>query len=167
MLRIRDTLPDTEAWFKEAVPEPTNKNIHTQLGCHFEEVAEMVHTLTANDLKTSLLLLKAHDALHALGNHLKAHDGVVSVASGDQVDLLDALCDQIVTAVGVGYMLKLDVPFALEEVNDSNWSKFVDGKPVFDLNNKIQKGPGYFKANLTPFVPQTSESSEPETATGA
>lgn len=167
MLGIRDTLPDIEAWFKEAVPEPTSKNVHTQLGCHFEEVAEMVHTLTANDLKTSLLLLKVHDALHALGNHLKASDNVVLVAPKDQVDLLDALCDQIVTAVGVGYMLKLDVPLALEEVNDSNWSKFVDGKPIFDLNGKIQKGPDYFKADLTPFIPQTSESSEPETATGA
>ena len=167
MVHCRDVLLEVDDWFEEAIPAPTTKNVHTQLGCHFEEVAEMVHTLTANDLKTSLLLLKAHDALHALGNHLKASDNVVSVAPKDQVDLLDALCDQIVTAVGVGYMLKLDVPFALEEVNDSNWSKFVDGKPIFDLNGKIQKGPDYFKANLTPFIPQTSESSEPKTATGA
>jgi hypothetical protein len=42
---------------------------------------------------------------------------------------------------------------AMDEVNASNWSKFVDGQPIVDANQKIAKGPGYFKANLSAFVP--------------
>ena len=48
-------------------------------------------------------------------------------------------------------MLKLPILDALHEVNRSNWSKFVDGNPVFDENMKIVKGPNYFKPDLSKF----------------
>ena len=67
-------------------------------------------------------------------------------------ELLDALVDQIVTAVGVGHMMGMDVLGALEEINRSNFSKFEDGKPVFDENGKITKGKDYVKPNLEKFV---------------
>lgn len=41
---------------------------------------------------------------------------------------------------------------SFEEVNRSNWSKFVDGKPVFDENGKIKKGDGYTPPDLSKFV---------------
>jgi hypothetical protein len=41
----------------------------------------------------------------------------------------------------------------MAEVNASNWSKFVDGHPLFDTNQKIQKGPDYVKARLEPYLP--------------
>lgn len=42
----------------------------------------------------------------------------------DKKALLDALCDQIVTALGVGYMMGFDMEGALAEVNRSNYTKF-------------------------------------------
>ena len=41
---------------------------------------------------------------------------------------------------------------AVEEINRSNWSKFVDGKPVFKPNGKVGKGPNYFEPNLDSLV---------------
>ena len=67
-------------------------------------------------------------------------------------ELLDALCDQIVTAVGVAYMLGMDIQGALNEVNRSNWSKFVDGKAVFNEQGKIAKSENYTPPQLVEFV---------------
>ena len=137
-------------WFKKAVPEPNNKNIHTQLGVHFEEVAEMLLALSGDDDQTEVLLHNAYLANYLLANHLKNSVGALNLDMSNQarVELLDALCDQIVTATGVGYMLGMNLPMALEEVNASNYSKFVNGEPIFNENKKIMKGPNYFKPSL-------------------
>ena len=66
--------------------------------------------------------------------------------------MLDSLADQLVTGVGVAHMLRMDIIGALNEVNLSNFSKFVDGIPQFDANRKIIKGPDYFKPNLELFL---------------
>ena len=137
-------------WFKKAVPEPNNKNIHTQLGVHFEEVAEMLLALSGDDDQTEVLLHNAYLANYLLANHLKNSVGALNLdmTIESKVELLDALCDQIVTATGVGYMLGMNLPMALEEVNASNYSKFVNGEPIFNENKKIMKGPNYFKPSL-------------------
>lgn len=69
-----------------------------------------------------------------------------------KADLLDALCDQIVTAIGVGYMAGFDMAGALREVIRSNASKFENGKPLFDENGKIRKGKDYTPPELAQFV---------------
>lgn len=69
-----------------------------------------------------------------------------------KADLLDALCDQIVTAIGVGYMAGFDMAGALQEVIRSNASKFENGKPLFDENGKIRKGKDYTPPELAQFV---------------
>jgi predicted HAD superfamily Cof-like phosphohydrolase len=137
-------------WFKKAVPEPNHKNIHTQIGVHFEEVAEMLLALSGNDDQTEVLLHNAYLYNHLLANHLKSNGDVLDLDMSNQkkIDLLDALCDQVVTATGVGYMLNMKFPAALEEVNASNYSKFVNGEPIFNENKKIMKGPNYFKPSL-------------------
>lgn len=137
-------------WFKKAVPEPNHKNIHTQLGVHFEEVAEMLLALSGDDDQTEVLLHNAYLANYLLANHLKNSVGALNLdmTTESKVELLDALCDQIVTATGVGYMLGMNLPMALEEVNASNYSKFVNGEPIFNENKKIMKGPNYFKPSL-------------------
>ena len=145
-----DTLACTALWFERAVPEPISKNVHTQLGCHLEEVCEMLHALSATNAKTGILLADAEARLKALADHLKASDSVI--VATDPSELLDAICDQIVTATGIGHMFGYDTVGAMQNVNASNWSKFVKGQPVFNANLKIQKGPGYFKPNLEPFL---------------
>jgi predicted HAD superfamily Cof-like phosphohydrolase len=69
-----------------------------------------------------------------------------------KIELLDSLADQIVTAIGVAHMFGFDISGALAEVNRSNFSKFEDGKPVFDANGKITKGKNYTPPELTPYI---------------
>lgn len=145
-------LETTKLWFDKAVKNPTNKNLHVQIGCHLEEVAEMLASITVKPMAESGLcpttqLQTVHQAVDMLATAFKT--GQVSITNIDIKELLDSLADQIVTGVGVGHMLHLNVPKALELVNESNWSKFVDGEPIFDANGKIAKGPNFHKPDLT------------------
>lgn len=142
-------------WFKKAVPEPTVETACVQIGCHYEEVAEMA-SVTGDDNINS----DCDDA----GYHYKIKSknymsGLELLLQDDKskVELLDSLCDQIVTAIGVAHMFGMDIEGALTEVNNSNWSKFENGSPVFDENGKIKKGGSYFKPELSKFIDTTPE----------
>lgn len=132
-------------WFKRAVPEPSDKNRAVQIGCHFEEVAEMLEA-------TGYWAPCLRDDLSDIATHFKKRSPGIASDSVDRAELLDACCDQIVTAVGVAHMFGFDLIGALNEVNRSNWSKFVDGQPVFNEHGKIAKGPGYTPPDLAPFL---------------
>lgn len=136
------TIASIKTWFEEAVPEPTDKNRAVQIGCHVEEVAEMAATLDDVDLAARL---------DGIASQYKT-DPTIRFNNPDREALLDALCDQIVTAVGVAHMFGMDIVGALAEVNRSNFSKFVDGMPAFDANGKIAKPPTYTPPNLAPYV---------------
>ena len=83
----------------------------------------------------------------------KLQKGAIEELSTDaRVELLDALCDQIVTAVGVAYMMGMDIESALAEVNRSNWSKFEGGVPVFNEQGKIAKGVEYTPPELSDYI---------------
>ena len=140
---VSEPVSDTLDWFELAVPEPTDKNQCVQLGCHYEEIVEMMEE-TYEDI--------CHPLLDEQAEYYKAIDGAEKVYIRDNLAFLDSLCDQIVTALGVGYMFGFDMQSALAEVNRSNFSKFENGKPVFDENGKIKKGVNYSEPNLKEFV---------------
>ena len=84
----------------------------------------------------------------AVATRMKGGHIPVDVEPQMRKDLLDSLADQIVTAIGVGHCAGMNTPGACLEVNESNWSKFVDGKPLFNEHGKIMKGPDYAPPNL-------------------
>lgn len=141
-------------WFAKARPVPTTKGLNGQMGTHFEEVSEMLAELEGLDGDTRLLIEKAKQATHDLGMHLKSAKDVevVRIPEANRKGYLDALCDQVVTATGCANDVGFKFHGAIVEVNDSNWSKFVNGEPIFDEGGKIMKGPDYRKADLSPFV---------------
>lgn len=141
---MTDHISDIKGWFELAVPTPTDKNRAVQIGVHFEEVGEMLQTLPTHHP------CLRDDLADVANGYKKRHE--VNGEDVERIELLDALCDQIVTAVGVAHMFGMDIEGALAEVTRSNWSKFVDGKPVFDANGKIAKPPSYSKPDLTLFV---------------
>lgn len=147
---LNDTLENTRQWFEIAVPNPTSKNISTQIGCHLEEVEEMLQTIYPNGSYDAELLQRAQDAITNLANHMKRKVDAYHIDVS--TDLLDALADQIVTATGVGTFLGMNVPGALAEVNRSNYSKFEDGEPVFNENKKVMKGKDYTPPDLTHYI---------------
>lgn len=144
-----DIITQTQKWFEVAVPNPTNKNISTQIGCHLEEVAEMLNAITSKSPERASQIDALRAAIDYVGNLLKKDNNIVIK---DSVELLDSLADQIVTATGVGTFLGMNVPGALAEVNRSNYSKFVDGEPVFNENKKVMKGKDYTPPDLTPYI---------------
>ena len=147
---MSDIITQTQKWFEIAVPNPTSKNISTQMGCHLEEVEEMLQTIYPNGSYDAELLQRAQDAITNLANHMKRKDDAYRIDSS--TNLLDALADQIVTATGIGTFLGMNVPGALAEVNRSNYSKFEDGEPIFNENKKVMKGEDYTPPDLSSFI---------------
>lgn len=146
-------LSNTHFWFQTAVPEPGPKNQSVQLGVHFEEIAELLDVIESTDPLTHGLIVSCRQSVHELATRLKQQDvNAHALVITDYVLFLDALCDQIVTATGTAYMNGLNILGGMTEVNASNFSKFVDGKPIFNEHGKIMKGPGYFEANLAHFI---------------
>ena len=134
-------------WFKAAKPNPSTADACVQIGCHYEEVSEMSAVLyddVEDELVDTAILYKIKHSEYI---------GVVEKLSADaRVELLDALCDQVVTAVGVAYMMGMDIEGALAEVNRSNWSKFEGGVPVFNEQGKIAKGVEYTPPELSDYI---------------
>ena len=135
-------------WFKAAKPNPSTADACVQIGCHYEEVSEMSAVLH-DDVEYSL----ADTAILYKIKHSEYKGVVEKLSAAARVELLDALCDQIVTAVGVAYMMGMDIEGALAEVNRSNWSKFKDGfVPVFNEHGKIVKGADYTPPELSDYI---------------
>ena len=134
-------------WFEVAKPNPSTEDACVQISCHYEEVSEMSAVLY-DDVRFAL----AATALLYRQNNIRYIDTVEKLSADARVELLDALCDQIVTAVGVAYMMGMDIEGALAEVNRSNWSKFEGGVPVFNEQGKIAKGVEYTPPELSDYI---------------
>ena len=134
-------------WFKAAKPNPSTADVCVQLGCHYEEVSEMGAVLFDN----VRFALAATAILYKI-KHSEYIGAVEELSADARVELLDALCDQVVTAVGVAYMMGMDIEGALAEVNRSNWSKFEGGVPVFNEHGKIVKGVDYTPPELSDYI---------------
>ena len=143
-------LLNTLNWFKQAIPNPTDEQKCIQMGCHFEEVGEMLESIGYVEEYVEDV---SHDMKKA---HKYTVEDLMRQVDDNEIELLDAMVDQIVTAVGVCHMMGFDIMSALAEVNRSNYSKFEDGKPVFDCG-KISKGRFYTPPNLTPFIGNCNE----------
>ena len=137
-----------KAWFQAAKPNPSTADACVQIGCHYEEVSEMGAALCDDDVACEL----ADTALLYKMNNICYIDAIEELNADARVELLDALCDQIVTAVGVAYMMGMDIEGALAEVNRSNWSKFKGGVPVFNAQGKIAKGAEYTPPELSDYI---------------
>ena len=134
-------------WHKRARPHPTEVDADVQIGCHLEEVVEMLDAMEGADPLTRNRIAVARQALAMLADGLKSKSYEVEIIKRKEV--LDSLCDQVVTSVGVAHCLGMDIDKGLDIVNTSNWSKFDEnGNPIFDANGKIKKGPRYTPPHL-------------------
>lgn len=139
------SLENTKKFFDIALPEKTLETRCVQIGCHFEEVAEMMEALG---------LYKEAEDMHSLANSFKQKLEISMHATkyAKIIKLADAMGDQIVTATGVMENFNMDSIGIVGEINRSNHSKFVNGEAVFDKNGKIDKPASYSKPNLERFV---------------
>lgn len=141
-------LQKTKEWFEQAIPNPTIEQTCVQIGCAYEETAELAKTLNCGRLSSELSnYSKAYKSKNEyITNELMLMDAETAI------QMLDDIVDEIVTRVGIAHMMGFDIVGALEEVNRSNFSKFEDGKPVFNSNGKITKGKNYTPPQLEDFI---------------
>jgi hypothetical protein len=145
------------SWITKAVPSPTDTDIHTQLGHHFDEIANMLGALKAagSTFKAREKIAFGEDVMKFLSLQFKTYDEdiILDLEKIDRVNLLNSLCTQMVNSINTSHVTGLDFQGGIKEVADSNDSKFdEDGSPIFNRQSKIMKGPNYWKPNLKNFV---------------
>ena len=71
----------------------------------------------------------------------------------DLLEVADALTDILYVTYGAGHAFGIDLDKCFNEVQNSNMSKLdINGKPIFNSDGKVMKGPNYFKPDLKKFV---------------
>jgi len=68
-------------------------------------------------------------------------------------EVADALTDILYVTYGAGHAFGINLDKCFEEVQKSNMSKLDNnGKPIYNEQGKVMKGPNYFKPNLNKFI---------------
>ena len=71
----------------------------------------------------------------------------------DLLEVADALTDILYVTYGAGHAFGIDLDKCFDEVQNSNMSKLDEnGKPIYNDDGKVMKGPNYFKPNLSKFL---------------
>ena len=77
----------------------------------------------------------------------------IALDKNDIKEVADALTDILYVTYGAGHAFGIDLDKCFTEVQNSNMSKLgLDGKPIYNENGKVMKGPNYFKPDLNKFV---------------
>ena len=76
-----------------------------------------------------------------------------AMSNNDIVEVADALTDILYVTYGAGHSFGIDLDKCFNEVQESNMSKLSSkGKPIYNEQGKVMKGPKYFKPDLTKFL---------------
>ena len=68
-------------------------------------------------------------------------------------EVADALTDILYVTYGAGYAYGIDLDKCFKEVQRANMSKLGEnGKPIYNDQGKVMKGPNYSEPNLKKFV---------------
>tara|TARA_B100000035_G_scaffold125039_1_gene106465 strand:- start:905 stop:1246 length:342 start_codon:yes stop_codon:yes gene_type:complete len=71
----------------------------------------------------------------------------------DLVEVADALTDILYVTYGAGHAFGINLDKCFDEVQNSNMSKLDhNGKPIYNDNGKVMKGPNYFKPDLGKYI---------------
>ena len=71
----------------------------------------------------------------------------------DLLEVADALTDILYVTYGAGHAFGIDLDKCFNEVQNSNMSKLdSNGKPIYNNDGKVMKGPNYFKPDFSKFI---------------
>lgn len=127
------------------------KDLSTQIGCHLEEVCELLdQLLIMGSNADGESITSASTRIKGVAHRLK--QGQIRARFRSRVEALDALCDAEVTGNGVAFLAGMDKEEADLRVLRSNESKFVDGKALLAPGGKIMKGPNFHPPFLDDLV---------------
>jgi predicted HAD superfamily Cof-like phosphohydrolase len=123
---------------------PDLKIVKLRLALILEEFTELAEACVNEESAESQHLMQT---LHHAMSHVKAlTEDDVNVSL---VDVADALTDINYVVYGAGHCFGLDLDACMQEVQRSNMSKLgADGKPIYNEQGKIMKGPNYVEPDL-------------------
>ena len=76
-----------------------------------------------------------------------------AISKKDLKEAADALTDILYVTYGAGHAFGINLDNCFEEVQNSNMSKLDNyGKPIYNNDGKVMKGPNYFKPDLKKFL---------------
>ena len=79
----------------------------------------------------------------------------IAMDNKDFLEVADALTDILYVTYGAGHAFGIDLDKCFDEVQNSNMSKLnKNGKPIYNEDGKVMKGPGYFKPDLKKILGQ-------------
>ena len=120
---------------------------------NFEKVGLFMKTF-GQEVKTSAGL--NNDKINSLRISLineELEELKAAMSNNDIVEVADALTDILYVAYGAGHSFGIDLDKCFNEVQESNMSKLSgNGKPIYNEQGKVMKGPKYFKPDLTKFL---------------
>ena len=97
-------------------------------------------TNKVNELRVSLIKEELDELIEAMNKK-------------DLVEVADALTDILYVTYGAGHAFGINLDDCFEEVQNSNMSKLdINGKPIYNDEGKVMKGPNYFKPDLSKFI---------------
>jgi len=77
----------------------------------------------------------------------------VALDNKDFLEVADALTDILYVTYGAGHAFGIDLDKCFQEVQSSNMSKLDEnGKPIYNEDGKVMKGPRYFKPDLKKII---------------
>ena len=76
-----------------------------------------------------------------------------AISKKDLKEVADALTDILYVTYGAGHAFGINLDDCFKEVQKSNMSKLgQDGKPIYNKDGNVMKGPNYFKPDLNKFL---------------
>ena len=76
-----------------------------------------------------------------------------AIKNKDLKEVADALTDILYVTYGAGHAFGINLDRCFDEVQKSNMSKLDEnGKPIYNNQGKVMKGPKYFQPDLNKFI---------------
>ena len=120
---------------------------------NFEKVGVFMKTFGQNVKQSSSFSSEKINALRVSLIKEELDELIEAMNKKDLVEVADALTDILYVTYGAGHAFGINLDDCFEEVQNSNMSKLdKDGKPIYNDEGKVMKGPNYFKPDLSKFI---------------
>ena len=120
---------------------------------NFEKVGDFMKTFGQEvKVKSELSSEKINDLRISLINE-ELEELKKAIEEKNITEVADALTDILYVTYGAGHAFGINLDKCFDEVQNSNMSKLdINGKPIYNENGKVMKGPKYFKPDLSKFI---------------
>ena len=120
---------------------------------NFEKVGVFMKTFNQDVKVSSSLSTEKINSLRISLINEELDELKQAISEKNLTEVADALTDILYVTYGAGYAYGIDLDQCFKEVQRANMSKLgEDGKPIYNDQGKVMKGPNYTKPDLSKFV---------------